>query len=140
MKIILATGKAPRTAWADDAVADYGRRIQRWFPFEEGETSAVLRAAGPRARIVVLDERGVDATSEAWAAMIDAAAAESATRLILAIGGAYGHDDATRAGAWRVVRLGAIVMNHAVARVVAVEQLYRACSIRAGTPYHHGGT
>lgn len=140
MKIILATGKAPRTPWADDAVNDYARRIRRWIPFDEGETGVILRGAGPRARVVVLDERGSDASSEAWAAMIDSAAGESATSLIFAIGGAYGHDDDTRARAWRLVRLGPMVMNHAVARVVTAEQIYRACSIRAGTPYHHGGS
>ena len=58
--------------------------------------------------------------------------------LIFVIGGPYGLDDETKAAAWKTIRLSRLVLNHAVARVVLVEQLYRACAIRSGSPYHHG--
>ena len=55
-----------------------------------------------------------------------------------ALGGAYGHAPIVREKARTVLSLSSMVLNHAVARVVLVEQIYRACTIRAGEPYHHG--
>lgn len=143
-----------REGWADDAAADYARRLGRYGPFDEvllrpadfrGDVEAVraeegarLRALiGPRHRLVVLDERGGDLTSEELARLLVAAADLATQALVFALGGPYGHDPATREGAWRTVRLSAMVLNHRVARVVALEQLYRACTIRDGEPYHH---
>lgn len=146
MKLVVASVRAGRTAWADDAAEDYGRRIRRYFPFEEllvkpgtaAQDGARLLAAVPsRGRLVVLDERGDDLTSEQFAALLELGARESATAVVYALGGAHGHDPAVRAAAWRTVRLSRMVLNHAVARVVLLEQLYRACTIRAGEPYHH---
>lgn len=148
MKLILSSVKGARAPWADDACADWGRRIQRYFPYEE----RVWKAAGPdaeadalfglvpaRGRLVALDERGEDCTSPGLAALLERCAQDGATALVFAIGGAYGHAPVVRTRAWKVLRLSQLVMAHAVARVVTVEQLYRACTIRAGEPYHHGG-
>jgi 23S rRNA (pseudouridine1915-N3)-methyltransferase len=55
------------------------------------------------------------------------------------IGGPYGLDPTVREHAWRTLRLSDLVLNHAVARVVLIEQLYRAVQIRVGSPYHHRG-
>lgn len=138
--------RGPRTAWADAAAEDYGRRIGRYFPFEEHVLRAgdaadaarrTLAVLPSRGRLVVLDERGVDRDSLAFAALVGGAADDGVTGLVFALGGPYGHDPGLRARADVTVRLSALVMNHAVARVVVLEQLYRACTIRAGEPYHH---
>ncbi len=148
MKLVAASVRAGRTPWADEACADWSRRIARYFPFEEvairpgtaAEEAQRLFAQVPaRGRLVALDERGATLSSEAFAGLVDAAAREGATHLVYAIGGAYGHAPEVRSRAWKVVRMSDWVLAHAVARVVLLEQLYRACTIRAGEPYHHAG-
>lgn len=148
MKLAVVSVRAGRTPWADDACADYGRRIRRYFPWEEvllkpgtavQDGARVLAAVPPRGKLIALDERGDELSSEGLAALLEQGARESATALVFAIGGAHGHDPRVRDAAWRTIRLSRMVLNHAVARVVLVEQLYRACTIRAGEPYHHAG-
>jgi 23S rRNA (pseudouridine1915-N3)-methyltransferase len=148
VKLVVTHVRSSRCDWADAACAEWGKRIGRYFPFEEvpirsgtsAEEAARLSAHLPqRGRLVVLDERGTSLTSESFAGLIDGAAREGATHLVYAIGGAYGHAPEVRARAWKVVRLSDLVYAHAVARVVLLEQVYRACTIRAGEPYHHAG-
>lgn len=136
-----------KTPWADAAALDYGSRIQRYFPFEDRvfkpgtaeEDGARLVAALPaRSWLVVVDERGEARTSEGLAKLLDAATQSGLTTLWFALGGAYGHAESVRKQARTMLSLSPMVLNHAVARVVLVEQIYRSCTIRAGEPYHHG--
>ena len=101
----------------------------------EGER--VLKAVGPGERLVVLDERGRAVTSEDVARIIARAGDEGWPAVVFAIGGPYGHSEAVRARADDTVRLSSLVLNHSVARVVLLEQLYRAWTILRGEPYHH---
>lgn len=146
MKLRVVTFRGASTPWSDDACADYGKRIRRYFDLEErtfkpcsaAEDAARLRKELPvRGRLVLMDERGQDLDSPGLARWIEEAALAGTGALVFAIGGPYGHDPALRAESWRTLRLSAMVLNHAVARVVLFEQLYRACTIRAGEPYHH---
>ena len=136
MELVVVTGEGRAAPWVDAACADWGKRIERHFPFRIVER---MPKTGPRARVVVLDERGDERTSEGFSALLEEAIRVSAHPLIFVIGGPYGVDAEIAGTAWKTLRLSTLVMNHAVARVVLVEQLYRACSIRAGSPYHHGG-
>ncbi len=147
---VLSVGrKAPR--WADDAVEHYARRIRRWCRFEEtvlkpalfrGDVEAVradegariLSSVRPGERVIALDERGEDPTTERFAEWVEEAAPSG---LVFALGGPYGHDPSVRSAAWHTVRFGAMVLNHQVARIALVEQVYRVLSIREGVPYHH---
>lgn len=54
-----------------------------------------------------------------------------------AIGGAYGHTEKTIAAATSKISLGPMTLNHALAHLVLVEQVYRAATILRGDPYHH---
>ena len=94
-----------------------------------------LLAAGARAQLVALDERGETLSTEAFARLVDEG--RRAGRLAFALGGPYGHGAALRASAWRTVRLSELVLNHEVARVLLYEQLYRAMTLLEGVPYHH---
>lgn len=154
MKVVLARVGRGRTPWADAAVEDFARRLPRAMPFEEilvepetfrGDIDAVRAAEGARLlglgregdRLVALDERGVSPTSEEFSGWIDGSARAGTRRLLFAIGGPYGHDPAVRAKAWRVLALSGLVLNHELARVVLVEQLYRASTLLWGGSYHH---
>ena len=62
---------------------------------------------------------------------------EAIGQMVFALGGAYGHSPELRRRANMSLSLSAFVLNHEVARVVLVEQIYRAFTILDGTPYHH---
>ncbi len=132
---MVVTGGGRAAPWVDEACRDWSRRIERTFPIRLVEKLPKLTG---RARIVALDERGEERTSEGFAELLEAGARVGAHPLVFVIGGPYGLDAEVKAAAWKTIRLSNLVLNHAVARVVLVEQLYRACSIRSGSPYHHG--
>lgn len=96
----------------------------------------VLRAITPGERVVLLDERGRDASSEDFARLLIKASDEG-TPLCFVIGGPFGHGAAVTQRADESVRLSQLVLNHSVAYIVLVEQLYRAWTIVSGQPYHH---
>lgn len=102
--------------------------------------AALLNAALPRgACLVALDERGDTPDSPGFAAMLRREADSGTRDLAFAIGGADGLDPGLRDAATRRLSFGRMVWPHMLARVMLAEQLYRAASILAGSPYHRGG-
>lgn len=97
-----------------------------------------LRAALPRgAMVVALDERGEALSSPGLAARLDRWKGEC-RQACFVIGGADGLDPALAAEAGMRLSLGRMVWPHLLARAMLAEQLYRAATILAGTPYHRG--
>ncbi|RMF37557.1 MAG: 23S rRNA (pseudouridine(1915)-N(3))-methyltransferase RlmH [Alphaproteobacteria bacterium] len=100
---------------------------------------ALLAAAIPEgAALWALDERGDALGSPAFACRIAGLRDGGARHLCLAIGGADGLAPALRERADFTLSLGPMVWPHRLVRVMLAEQLYRAASILAGTPYHRG--
>ena len=83
----------------------------------------------------MLDERGTEFTSAQLAERIGRVR-DSAVSLTLCIGGDEGHAPAVRAAAQTVWSLSKLTLPHRLARVVVLEQLYRAFEILRGSPYH----
>lgn len=100
------------------------------------EAEKVLKALAARDFVVILDERGRSITSEGVAELI-AAAGDAGTPLAFCVGGPYGHGEAVRSRANDCISLSRLVLNHQVAYIVLVEQLYRGWTILSGAPYHH---
>jgi len=95
-----------------------------------------IEAAIPKgSRIVVLDERGTNLTTVALATRLKTWQIE-ADNVALVIGGPDGLDPAFKQIAHERIRLSDLTLPHAFARVLLVEQLYRAWSVNAGHPYH----
>jgi 23S rRNA (pseudouridine1915-N3)-methyltransferase len=95
-----------------------------------------IEAAIPKGtRVVALDERGERLTTKALADKLKAWQLEG-DDVALVIGGADGLDPAFRAAAHERVRLSDLTLPHAMARVLLIEQIYRAWSINANHPYH----
>ncbi len=95
-----------------------------------------LRAARPQQAIVVAcDERGRDWSTAELARQIGAWR-DHAEDVCFVIGGADGLADDFKHEARMQLRLSSLTLPHALARLVLVEQLYRAWSILAGHPYH----
>jgi 23S rRNA (pseudouridine1915-N3)-methyltransferase len=150
--LIVAVGvKVPD--WAQTAWDDYAKR----FPFEiKVELKAVkteprgsktletlyaaerarIEAAIPKGtRIVVLDERGSNLTTMALAARLTDWQ-HGGGDVALVIGGPDGLDLGFKQAAHERIRLSDLTLPHAFARVLLIEQLYRAWSINANHPYH----
>lgn len=98
--------------------------------------AALIRKALPGAIFWVLDERGRKMTSPQFADALGVQRDAGQGDLALVIGGADGIDPALRAEAALAISLGQMVWPHILARVMLSEQLYRAASILAGSPYH----
>lgn len=96
----------------------------------------VLKVIATGERVIILDERGRDASSEDMARLL-IKASDDGTPLCFVIGGPFGHGPAVMQRADESVRLSRMVLNHSVAYLVLVEQLYRAWTIVRGEPYHH---
>lgn len=153
MKIsIVAIGqRQPR--WADEAIAGFLERFPSDFAVgirelkpeaRDGRPPERIRAAeGERLRgalpagsvTVALDERGREFTSAAFAEQIGRWR-ERGDSPAFVIGGPDGLADELRRGAQLLLRLSSMTLPHALARVLLVEQLYRAWSILSRHPYH----
>jgi 23S rRNA (pseudouridine1915-N3)-methyltransferase len=121
-----------------DADAHYRRLLARHQPVEvlEARDSADLVAKLPReGRVVALDREGSMLDSVGWSRWLDQRRLE-ARDLCLAIGGADGLPADARRRADERISLGPITLPHQLARVVVLEQLFRASKILAGEPYH----
>ncbi|EPX87544.1 hypothetical protein ruthe_00407 [Rubellimicrobium thermophilum DSM 16684] len=105
-------------------------------PAAEG---AALLARLPRgAFAIALDERGETMTSPAFAGLLASLRDQGRPEAAFLIGGADGHGEALRARADRLLSFGPMVWPHMLARAMLAEQLYRAATILAGSPYHRG--
>ena len=142
MKIlVLAVGRLKESHWRD-AQDEYLKRLKRYAPTEikECKDDAALLAAVPaRAHLVLLDERGENWSSEEIAKKLIAAeeAHGGGAPLVFCIGGADGLPAPLRARAVRTLAFGRATLPHRLARVVLLEQIYRAYTILRGEPYHH---
>uniref|UniRef100_A0A7C9DYH6 RNA methyltransferase At5g10620 n=1 Tax=Opuntia streptacantha TaxID=393608 RepID=A0A7C9DYH6_OPUST len=103
----------------------------------EDEDIAVTNLIRSDDWVVILDERGKDMCSEQLADFIGDAGITGASRLLFCVGGPYGHGRQLRQRANLSIKLSSMVLNHQIALVVLMEQLYRAWTILKGQKYHH---
>jgi 23S rRNA (pseudouridine1915-N3)-methyltransferase len=87
---------------------------------------------------VLMDSRGKQMTSEAFAAWLGKQRDEGSQQIVFAIGPASGWSEEARKRANLLLSLGPMTLAHALARLVVAEQIYRAFTILAGHPYHSG--
>jgi 23S rRNA (pseudouridine1915-N3)-methyltransferase len=101
----------------------------------EGE--ALLRAAPRGSRIIAVTRDGDSMDSDGFARRL-ASWQEDARDVTLVVGGAFGLSDGIFSAAEGTVSLSPMTLPHDLARVVLLEQVYRACTILRGEPYHKG--
>ena len=102
----------------------------------EAEAALLERAVPQGAALCVLDERGQALESPAFARRLAGWRDDGRGEAALVLGGADGVAGALRGRADLILSLGAMVWPHMLARAMLAEQLYRAASILAGSPYH----
>jgi 23S rRNA (pseudouridine1915-N3)-methyltransferase len=140
---IITVGKAGHP-WVKEAVELYLKRLQHYGHFEH-----VVIKEGPLDRVekqietacagdlcILLDERGKQLRSLEMAKWIEQEQISGRKRICLVIGGADGHSAGFRAKARASWSLSTLTMQHDIAWVMLMEQLYRAYTIIRGEPYH----
>ena len=100
------------------------------------EAQALASRMAPGSPVILLDERGKSLSSPAFAEQIGKIIEAGIPSLVYAIGGPDGFDAEYRAHATRVLSFGSATLPHLLMRVVLAEQIYRACTILSGHPYH----
>jgi len=100
------------------------------------QAEALLAMVPDGAWTVALDERGRMMASDAFAARLGTLRDEGRSDVVFLIGGADGHGAEIAKRAGEQLALGPMVWPHMLVRAMLAEQLYRAVSILAGTPYH----
>lgn len=122
-------------------VAEYAKRIERFAEIEFTElredSAASLRKLefDSAATIVLLDDAGKPQTSAQFAKWLGQLRDRGVRELVFLCGGAEGFPEALRQRASQKVSLSPLTFSHELARVMLVEQLYRAFAILAGHPY-----
>ena len=99
------------------------------------EARELLSRAGDGV-IIALDEKGVSPTSEGFSALVQSALARGDKNLNFIIGGADGLSNEILSRADKRIAFGAMTMPHQLARVLLIEQIYRAMTLMSGHPYH----
>lgn len=100
------------------------------------EADQLLASAGESPRIILLDEYGKDCSSQMFSEVLGNEQEAGTQKLCFAIGGPDGHGDRIKNIAIRKIRFGRMTWPHQVARILLVEQIYRAVTILSGHPYH----
>ena len=137
---IIARGKIGRSP-ESELVDRYTKRIT--WPFKLTELpdvgGAIPSPAMTPSRDVLLDERGQQMSSEAFAALLGRWRDDGVREARFMIGAADGHGDTLRDSADLLIAFGGMTWPHMLARAMLAEQLWRATSILAGHPYHRSG-
>jgi 23S rRNA (pseudouridine1915-N3)-methyltransferase len=135
---VLAVGRL-REAWVQAGCDEYAKRMRGKLPLEVIElrdASELERRWPARAERWALDERGVQLSSDELAAALAKRMNAGLAGIAFAIGGADGLPPETLRAATFRWSLGRLTLPHRLARLVVVEQLYRALTILRNEPYH----
>jgi len=146
MKLRIAWVGKTRSAAINSLTAEYLQRLARYLPTESQEfaseatlLASLERSAGrTRPLSVLLDQRGRQFPTEEFAELLRDQQDRGIQWLIFAVGPTDGFSQEARRSADLVLSLGKLTLAHELARVVLLEQLYRAFTILKGHPYHTG--
>ena len=156
MKVtLLVVGKTDKT-YIKEAVTDYSKRLAHYINFEievipdikraknttieiqknkEGELILARNMAGKEMHL--FDERGKMFSSKEFAAFLEKKMLSGIKELVFVIGGPYGFSQQVYESAVSKISLSRMTFSHQMARLLCVEQIYRAFTILNGEPYHH---
>jgi len=140
---ILVAGK-PALAYAKTGTAEYLKRLQRYGSYElkhikDGSSEDVsqrLREASEGTLRIVMDERGESLTTSQLTQRIQDWEMRGVKRASYLIGASDGHTQELRNEADMVWALSPLTLQHELALVVLLEQIYRVATIQRGEPYH----
>ena len=151
---VVAVGKL--RGWAAEGAEGYAKRLRRYFPVEvvevpeedlnrrtprevlDAEAARLLRRVPDGAYVISLDrERGESLSSEGLARRLETLGLSGQSQVAFVLGGPLGLSSEVLGRADALVSFGRITLPHALARVLLLEQLYRAAKINRGEKYHY---
>lgn len=156
MKITLLVIGKTDTAYLNEGINEYVKRINHYINFDievvpdirkgrnltedqqknmEGELIITKNLAGKELHL--FDEKGKMFTSREFAGFLEKKMASGLKELVLVIGGPYGFSQKVYENAVSKISLSALTFSHQMARLMCVEQIYRAFTILKNEPYHH---
>jgi len=156
MKITFLTVGKTEDAYLKDGIEKYVKRLKHYTKLsiidldelkntkaltqeqqKSKEAELILKKITPQDYVILLDEKGMELTSEKFASYIDKKAIASVSNMVFVVGGPYGFDSTMYARANDKLSLSAMTFSHQMVRLFFIEQLYRAFTIIKGEPYHH---
>lgn len=155
MKFVLLTVSGSNPGWLKQAASDYSQKINPLMAFSiqelkaagrsrddkaakvKAETEAILEWLTADDFVVLFDEKGKVFDSIQFSKQLNQALISGKKRTVFIIGGAFGVDESIRKRANQVLSLSGFVLNHHVAQLVVLEQIYRGLSILRNLPYHN---
>ncbi len=156
MKVVLICHGKTTQKPVSELEREYFQRLAHYWPFEtkvipdlknskklsfeqvaQEEGKFLLQELQGGDWLVLLDEKGKDLNSRAFANQIQQWFNQSPRRLVFCIGGPYGFSEEVYARANYKLSLSKMTFSHQIVRALFAEQLYRAATILKGEPYHH---
>lgn len=153
--IRLLTVKSSNPKWLDQAADEYSEKINFFHKFslvqlnsvkkgrdeaefkKSSESEVILKSLKPKEYVILFDEKGKKLGSVEMSQKISKLQTHGTSDIVFVVGGAYGVDESVRKQAQEVWSLSDMVMNHHVAMLVVLEQIYRAFTILKNKPYHN---
>lgn len=142
MKFTFLFGGRERASLFQEGIEDYVERIRRSFAAEilsgkkEEEISRFLKLLPRGSYLIGLTEGGKDFTSKVFADFLEGLMERGTKKVIFLIGGADGFSSGWRERCDTILSLSHLTFSHQLARLILVEQVYRALSIIQHSPYH----
>lgn len=155
MKISLLVVGKTTDARLQALIEEYQKRLAHYVPFElkvipelrnaknlsmdeqkQREGEQILAMADAGSRLILLDEHGKEYRSVDFAAQLNKWMS-AGRNLIFVVGGPYGFSEDVYSRAESKISLSQMTFSHQMIRLLFVEQIYRACTILRGEPYHH---
>jgi 23S rRNA (pseudouridine1915-N3)-methyltransferase len=150
---VVAVGKLKEPHWRA-AAEEYAKRLRPYATLEivevadrdisrdaaaarSAEADDILRVLPASAYTVLLDEGGRERSSTELSEWLDGLMVRGVSHVTFVVGGSAGTDERLREGAKESLSLSRLTFPHQMARVLLLEQLYRAFKISKGEPYHH---
>jgi 23S rRNA (pseudouridine1915-N3)-methyltransferase len=156
MKVTLILVGKTEEKWLKEGMEIYARRLKHYLSFsvielpsiplkgkgdpelqKEQEGERILKALEKADRVYLLDDKGMEFSSEALSVFLQKQMNGSVKNLAVVVGGAYGFSQAVYKKANGQLSLSKMTFTHQMARLIFTEQLYRAMTILKGEKYHH---
>ena len=155
MKFVLLSAHSSNSNWCEEALTEYQQKISYFFPLEikkiktkkinredaeikkNADSESLLKQIEPSDFVILLDEKGTVFDSVQFSKKLSQIIDQSHKKIIFVIGGPYGANESLKKRAQLKVSMSAMTMNHWVAQIVILEQVYRSMTILKCLPYHN---
>jgi 23S rRNA (pseudouridine1915-N3)-methyltransferase len=155
VKLVMLNISSKKEAWLEEAKDIYKTKLSNMigFQIEELKPVKIERDDSEKKKkleslkicdylksddyVILFDEKGQSMSSLQFSKFVEQQLGSAKKRIVFIIGGAFGVDDTVKAKAHKIITMSTFTLNHRVAFLLALEQIYRAFSIMKGLPYHN---